>query len=551
VVTIELDSSEFDPILYLLQTDPGPAILIQNDNRADDTKSSRISMSLPAGQYRIAAAQVSGFGAYTLKVSFRASPSSCPVTDLAADSASSGSIAGIDCWVQDTVLYSSDASPTRLYRITMPRRGVLTMTMESADFDASLRLFNGLGTSIGFDDNSAGDKNARLTASLDTGQYLLYAMAKPGTQGTFQLRTALSDVRTCATAAIGSNDSVTGELSESDCRGLDIQTPSSDATYLDIYRLQLSQRTVLTVQMDTEAIRPYLWVTTTQGRSITAQTAPVDSTKHRFVVSLAAGNYVLFVNSFSVQTGSYTLTTRSETPRTCTARDLSTAASVSAALAADDCRFVDLLNEGTSEFNLHLYRMTVARQGLVTFSLASADFNTIVYILDSTGELITSDDDGGGGTNSKVTVNLPADTYFIVVTPSVAGTGSYTFDTSFRDLPNCPFTQLGKNSSIDATLSESDCTIRDVFAYETSAAPLRIYQVTSSSRGLLRGEMGSGAFAPLLALFDPSGQRVGSVQGAIGKPAIIELTAPAGKYTFVTVGEAGKSGAFTFKVSAQ
>lgn len=62
----------------------------------------------------------------------------------------------------------------------------------------------------------------------------------------------------------------------------------------------------------------------------------------------------------------------------------------------------------------------------ITIHLESAFFDTRVYLSGPSGENIASDDDGGGGTNSLVTVTLPeTGPYVIYAVPFLEGMGAY------------------------------------------------------------------------------------------------------------------------------
>lgn len=64
----------------------------------------------------------------------------------------------------------------------------------------------------------------------------------------------------------------------------------------------------------------------------------------------------------------------------------------------------------------------------VTIALSSSSFDTYLYLIDPFGQVVAQDDDGGGGTNSRIQITLPSSgTYIAEVTSfSTNFTGSYT-----------------------------------------------------------------------------------------------------------------------------
>jgi hypothetical protein len=84
-------------------------------------------------------------------------------------------------------------------------------------------------------------------------------------------------------------------------------------------------------------------------------------------------------------------------------------------------------------YDLYEFRLTQART--ITITLGSAQFDTFLVLVQRTGadaaEFIAADDDGGTGTNSRLSRALQAGTYMIAVT-SFGGTetGSYSLNTS-------------------------------------------------------------------------------------------------------------------------
>lgn len=67
--------------------------------------------------------------------------------------------------------------------------------------------------------------------------------------------------------------------------------------------------------------------------------------------------------------------------------------------------------------------LTVESSRDVELEITDADFDTVLVLLDSSGEVIDANDDGGSGTNSAVTASLSAGTYLVRVQPFSEGFG--------------------------------------------------------------------------------------------------------------------------------
>ena len=71
--------------------------------------------------------------------------------------------------------------------------------------------------------------------------------------------------------------------------------------------------------------------------------------------------------------------------------------------------------------------LTVADGGQVTIEVVSDDFDTVLVLLDADGELVASDDDGAGNTNSRIRTDLTSGEYTVRVQPwSDFEDGGYT-----------------------------------------------------------------------------------------------------------------------------
>jgi hypothetical protein len=101
---------------------------------------------------------------------------------------------------------------------------------------------------------------------------------------------------------------------------------------------------------------------------------------------------------------------------------------VGGSLATSDCRSPLRGNN----FYADRYAFFGSAGQTVTLALSSSSFDTYLYLVDPFGQVVAQDDDGGGGTNSRIQITLPTSgTYTAEVTSFLTNiTGGYTLSLS-------------------------------------------------------------------------------------------------------------------------
>ncbi len=76
------------------------------------------------------------------------------------------------------------------------------------------------------------------------------------------------------------------------------------------------------------------------------------------------------------------------------------------------------------------YNFTITEQGIYTFEITSADYDTYLFLYDNLGNFIGSNDDGGVDLLSKMTGTLNSGSYYVEVSGygGSRGTGTFSFD---------------------------------------------------------------------------------------------------------------------------
>lgn len=109
---------------------------------------------------------------------------------------------------------------------------------------------------------------------------------------------------------------------------------------------------------------------------------------------------------------------------TSTVGSLAPGQSVTGTLSTSDCLFPD----GTY---FDLYRLTVPAARTLQIDLTSSQVDAYLILYSADGTSLASDDDGGGGTNSRITRSLSAGTYLVAANSFGAGeVGSYRLSVS-------------------------------------------------------------------------------------------------------------------------
>jgi hypothetical protein len=118
--------------------------------------------------------------------------------------------------------------------------------------------------------------------------------------------------------------------------------------------------------------------------------------------------------------------------------DIPAVSSTTDMLTASDCT-VDALFPGSRDFTfIDRYRVTLPLRGKLTIRMNSTEFDTFLVLLPSPLQLpaIAIDDDGGGGTDSLISMYLDAGTYSILANSALLNpeTGSYILTTTYTSV---------------------------------------------------------------------------------------------------------------------
>ena len=218
---------------------------------------------------------------------------------------------------------------------------------------------------------------------------------------------------------------ISGALSTSDCTFL-------DGTYADIYKLTLSASKTVRLTLNSGAFDAYLLLFDANGSLISSDDNGGGGTDSRLIITVAAGTYYIAANSLRIATGSYQLTL-SDASNPC-ALPASVSGSVvvpqtvSGTLTSTDCT----LSDGTyADF----YSLTLTAGTTVQFTLTSSAFDAYLALFDANGAVLSTDDNGAGGTNARITRAMTPGTYYMMANSAAIATGGYQLGLSVSTVP--------------------------------------------------------------------------------------------------------------------
>lgn len=478
-------------------------------------------------------------------------------------------------------------SPSAAYRFEGRDDDVLTITLESDDFDAFLTLLGPDGTELTSDDDGAGGQNARITAfvlpadgvytilvdsynRISTGSYRL-ALAGVSASPSPAPTTTLMPTATPPAEAqrIQAGDSLSGALTR--------QMPSAAFVFSG------SAGEVFTITLTSDDFDTFLTLQDTAGNVLATDDDRAGNFNARIEAFAlpADGDYTILAGSYNgAGVGDFTLTlARAEiqTSPTPTAAP-PTPEAPGARLEIGATAAGTLTSAGPVE------RYTFeGRAGLVvTITLASTDFDAYLILENAEGVALAADDDSAGGSDARIAAfALPADGLYTIVAGSYTNMGVGDFTLTLEALegptPAPTETPVAPDTPTPTGTVEPDITptpveptpVRTEPATPEPAGSITIGQAVTgaltdearSAAYTLEGRAGdivsisliSNDFDAFLRVFDPSGLELAhdddSGSGLNALIALLQLPAD-GLYTIMAESLGGDTGGYTLEVSA-
>ena len=264
-------------------------------------------------------------------------------------------------------------------------------------------------------DGEIGSSDSIEFASLSAGQHVITLRAEDetGAVGRDSVVIDVIDIG-CPSGDLDLGESVNGSLTATDC-------PLGDGTWVDLWRIHLRERRAVRMVLESSQFDAYLFVMDVEGNFEGDNDDGAGGTNALIDIVLSEGTHYILANSYDVGgTGTYRLTVNEGTATDCPAQPTTVPASITAALAEGDC----VLSDGSL---YDAWGFELAAPARVRITMRSSAFDTVLGLFTSGWGLVAADDDGGGGTDSRLERDLPAGSYIVATTSFSPGDiGSYT-----------------------------------------------------------------------------------------------------------------------------
>ena len=317
-------------------------------------------------------------------------------------------------WIAEYESVNRPDRYARFYSFTLDQEQRVRIELTSTE-DTYLYLLTGSGTGgsvIESDDDGGSGTNSTIVRDLAAGGYTIEATTySSGETGDFGLAVSLPDAKEPPTSLVVESTAISGELS------LSWSAPPEFDSSADRYEVQYSTGSEDPVTGDVVystwiPLLPH--VAATESYALGSLSHAVHSVRVR-AVYYDANNLLEGYSPFIYGEG---------TPLAVMVTDLGTLTQDHSLSDSWDASIKSSHRLG--DYNARFYSFTLGRAERVQIDLSSSQ-DTFMYLLAGqgrNGSIITQDDDGGPGTNSRTTRDLNAGDYTVEVTtfsPSVTG----------------------------------------------------------------------------------------------------------------------------------
>ncbi len=372
-------------------------------------------------------------GAFSLTASF-SGLRSCSPAELTLDRVIPQQAAldpSASCRHLDLVVPSADVSLVAPYSLRVDQPAQVQVDLHSNVFDSYVEVLDAGGTVLTSNaSNGSNGNSASVSASLNPGRYAVLASTANYGSGAYTIRASSTDLRPCPGADAGSH--VSGSLGgTNDCRVMDIIIPSSDATPVSRYNLQLSQKSAVRLQAASgDGTLPALGVYDAQLRFVNGASGNATSRIALLNTLLLPGEYTVLVSLAGGNAGGFSMDATVQQPRNCPQVELTTGAPVAGKFTKFDCAASDVLAGSNSSVPVQQFTFTAPAAGTLTLSAASADTTVVLKLVDASDVVL---DSAVGRTSAgQIQVNVSAGAFKVFLLPWAGTEGSFQVQADFR-----------------------------------------------------------------------------------------------------------------------
>lgn len=350
-------------------------------------------------------------------------PMSCQKPQLSSRAVSVGKSVGDSLTARDPA--RQNRGPYHAWTLRGKKGQRLAIDMASSAFDPFLAVRDADGFLIGTDDDGGEGLNAQLHVILPrSGTYRVIATSIIlNARGWYTLAVsawATPDVLPAGREGVlAVGDAKTGLLEPKD-------EQAGDGPFQDRWTFEARQDQRYRIEMSSTDLDSYLTILGPDGRAVGAND-DAGSGRDAMVTFAASapGRYTALASNFGDQLrfGAYRITL---------AEAAAAPGSSAVGTIGDEATVEGRLEDGDSTVGngyVDVYAYTPTRASTITIELQSTDFDALLGLESQDGSKLARDDDGGGGSNSRLVFTVNAGTtYRILVSAfgSNQGGGAYT-----------------------------------------------------------------------------------------------------------------------------
>lgn len=342
----------------------------------------------------------------------------------------------------------------------------LEAVMRADDFDAYLEVFHqGDSEAIAQDDDGLGEgTHSRLRFTADrAGAYVLRARTLSGIRGgaySLALTQRPPAGRPPRPSGIRVGQSIQGALTTGD-------PESEGGLAYDAYTFRARAGDRFVIDLTAEDFDPVVRVGQMRGGefnelAMNDDTLETGLNSRLIFTAEESGDYIIRATPLGAgDEGAYTVAL-ARGPELAAAQEIGIGGSVDGALAEGD-------GKGAGGSTADAYRFSGQEGQRIRIDMSSEAFDTYVELFDASRVSLAEDDDGGEGTNSRLTFTLPrTGVYFIEARAFTEATGAYALSVSEVEPEKAPET-LAFGSPIQGEIAGTDPTDGEDRGYDAFA----------------------------------------------------------------------------------
>ena len=504
----------------------------------------RLTINLPTGAYTlyVYSGRAEATGGFELKAD-RENARPCPINTLEAAGTVEGAFTESSCRFVDLSPFSVSTNHIAFYQVEMPRRGALSLTADTAIANFSTVLSTPAGAAF--------RALKQMTVSLLPGTAVVSFSS--ALAGSYTIRTAVQDLRTCPQAQGRLGEETTGEITETGCRWLDLFVPSDDVSPVSLVKFSSDTRAIGQLDLRSTLFDSFLVLSDARTGAVIAfnDNASTGVRDSRILANLPPGEYLAMATSATGSgRGAFTMNIASQAPRRCEAVGLSPGETVNGSVPDGDsgCRLIDYMSYSTLLTPVAPFVFDSSQATMLGLKAEGAVSSTVRLLTPTGQEVARGNADRNGELNSEF--RIPSGAHTVLVTSTANPRPAFKLTAQTRALPACPPEPLALGPEVESVLTTVDCKLSELANYFPVPVPAKAFIVKVTERGTLRARIESAEFGPYVAVLDSTASPLAAA-GVPGNSGGVTLGGPVepGEYTIAVSSLGATLGAFKLQAT--